>query len=93
MGEHSMVRHLFDMLWDDLATKYLATSDYPFTCLSAQLPGLGTSGNVVFDKYGQLIDDAGYVGTGKQTWLNALSTQTWPCLAGQTIPYVCVSGE
>jgi hypothetical protein len=47
------------------------------------------TGSVVFDRYGFLVDDTGFDGTGKGIWLSALSTQSWPGLAGQTIPYVC----
>jgi len=84
------------MLWDDVATKYLAGSPFPAPCYPAsQVSSLGTMGSVVFDRYGHLVDDTGFGGTGtdKQLWLDALSTQSWPCVAGQTIPYVCGIGE
>jgi hypothetical protein len=71
----------------------------------APLPGMCSAGkvggeswgNLLFDSSGQIVDDTGFCCTGpsgpdKQTWLAEIADQRWPCLAGQTVPYVCSSG-
>jgi hypothetical protein len=53
----------------------------------------GTYGAIVLESEGRVIDNTGtvYQSTGsKQAWLDSLSNESWPCLAGQTIPYQCV---
>jgi hypothetical protein len=60
-------------------------------CIPAD--AFGVTGNLVFDGDGRLLDDTGYPGTEvqKQAWLDSLAQQRWPCWAGQTIAYQCIS--
>ena len=48
-------------------------------------------GYVVLDDTGRVVDNSGLVGEDKQAWLDGLSNQRWPCLAGYTIVYSCFS--
>jgi hypothetical protein len=56
-------------------------------------PGCGwvrNGGYVVFDGDGRVVDNTGLFGAQKQAWLDGLSTTRWPCLASQTMQYMCV---
>lgn len=48
-------------------------------------------GYVVIDDTGRVVDNSGLVGEDKQAWLDGVSNQRWPCLAGYTIVYDCFS--
>jgi hypothetical protein len=56
----------------------------------------GLAGQVVFDDNGQLVDDTNYAagrgGPSKSEWLSMLASYRWPCAAGITVEYLCVSG-
>jgi len=59
-------------------------------CVSTGAADGGLSGALVFDSGGHLSDDTGTApGLSKQAWLNSFSDRTWPCFAGQSIPYEC----
>jgi hypothetical protein len=51
--------------------------------------GLPLAGEVVLDADGRVIDNTRLFGADKQSWLDSLANERWPCLAGQTIPYYC----
>ena len=48
---------------------------------------------IVLDGEGWVVDNSMYAGdpVSLQTWLDSLGTQRWPCVAGQTIHYSCLS--
>jgi hypothetical protein len=48
---------------------------------------------IVLDGEGRVVDNSMYAGdpVSLQTWLDSLGTQRWPCIAGQTIHYSCLS--
>jgi hypothetical protein len=47
-------------------------------------------GYVVLDGDGRVVDNTELSGAGKQAWLDGLATVRWPCLAGQTMQYLCI---
>jgi hypothetical protein len=49
-----------------------------------------TTGYIVFDGDGRVVDNTGLSGAGKQAWLDGLATMRWPCFAGQTMQYMCI---
>jgi hypothetical protein len=50
-------------------------------------------GAVVIDHEGRVIDNTGIKGDEKQKWLDSLGGMRWPCLADQTIGYICKAHE
>lgn len=48
-------------------------------------------GAMVLDDEGRVVDITGLSGDKLQGWLDDLANQRWPCLAGQTIGYACVT--
>ena len=48
-------------------------------------------GAILIDEEGRVIDNTGLMGEEKATWLSELGDQRWPCLAGQSIGYLCTS--
>ena len=66
-------------------------------CDPASVPGPDEKlsrlrGAVVIDDDGRVIDNTGLKGDAKQSWLDELDSQRWPCLAGQVIGYKCSVG-
>ncbi len=56
----------------------------------------GMRGQLVFDGNGQIVEDTNYFaapgGPGKSEWLAQVAGYRWPCLAGSSLVYTCVSG-
>jgi hypothetical protein len=46
-------------------------------------------GVVKVDSEGHIVDNTLWSGASKQAWLDSLANQSWPCLAGQDVPYDC----
>jgi hypothetical protein len=59
-------------------------------------PVFNTTGEIVFDESGRIIDDTGYFagpgGASKRDWLNQVSSYQWLCMAGRTQDYWCAAG-
>jgi hypothetical protein len=48
-------------------------------------------GNIVIDSEGRVMDNTGYYLSAeqRQSWLDSVANDRWPCLAGQTLAYSC----
>ena len=63
------------------------------TCFCSPTPdGVIPLGVVEVDSDGHIVDNTMLSGTNKQAWLDSLANQSWPCLAGQAVPYGCDVG-
>ena len=52
---------------------------------------IGALATLVLDSEGKVVENTLYPDDSvtKQTWLDSIAKGRWPCLAGQTIPYIC----
>jgi hypothetical protein len=76
-------------LWDAVTRGAVGAGNcYPFSP-AGYTPLMG---EIVFDSEGRVVDNTGIPSDTKQTWLDKLADQRWPCLAGQTIQYSCTVG-
>ena len=48
-------------------------------------------GEVIIDSEGRVIDNTRLSSASKQAWLSSLADYRWPCLAGQSLQYSCVT--